>query len=123
VGYTADWVPDVRSGGRYTAEHASLREARALLAELGRGGRVVALDSRGDELSSRELSGRLEDWATPLLTLIVGGPAGLHREVLDRADRVWSLSRLTLAHEWVRALVAEQLYRAMSILRRTPYHR
>lgn len=121
--YSTEWVPDVRAGGRYSPEHARQREGRSLLARLGDRGRVVALDARGDLMSSRDLAERLESWATPGLTLVVGGPSGLHPDVLGRAERVWSLSPLTFTHEWVRALVAEQLYRALSIRRGTPYHR
>ena len=66
---------------------------------------------------------RLERWATPRLTLVVGGPLGLHRKLLERADGRWSLSPLTFPHELVRGLVAEQLYRALTILRRVPYHK
>ena len=55
----------------------------------------------------------LERWATPRLTLVVGGPLGLHRSLIERADETWSLSPATFPHELVRVLVAEQLYREL----------
>ena len=109
--YETAWVPDVRPGGRYTGDHARQREGRALLERSGR------------QIGSEELAERLERWASPSLTLVVGGPSGLDRAVLERADRSWSLSRLTFPHELVRGLVAEQVYRALTILRGLPYHK
>jgi len=121
--YETAWVPDVRPGGRYTGDHARQREGRALLERIGAGGSVVALERSGRQIGSEELAERLERWASPSLTLVVGGPSGLDRAVLERADRSWSLSRLTFPHELVRGLVAEQVYRALTILRGLPYHK
>ena len=123
VSYEADWVPDVKPGGRYSEEHATLREARSLIDRLVPKETVVALDGRGEALTSRRLADLLERWATPRATLIVGGPLGLHASVLERANHVWSLSPLTFPHELVRGLVAEQLYRAVTIRRGIPYHK
>ncbi len=123
VRYSADWVPDVKPGGRYSEEHALEREARLLLERVEDNERIVALHVEGRLLTSRELAERLEHWASPRLTLIVGGPLGLHSSVLRRAERNWSLSPLTFPHELVRGIVAEQLYRAMTIRRGMPYHK
>jgi 23S rRNA (pseudouridine1915-N3)-methyltransferase len=125
VHYDATWVPDVRAGGRYTKEHALEREARLLLERIGREKprTVVALHDRGELLTSRRLAERLESWATPGLTLVVGGPEGLHPSVCARADHAWSLSPLTFPHELVRGIVAEQLYRAVALCRGLSYPR
>jgi 23S rRNA (pseudouridine1915-N3)-methyltransferase len=123
VSYLADCVGEVRPGGRYSDDHVREREARALLAALDDKQTVVALDERGELFDSRRLAQALERWATPRATLIVGGSIGLHGSVLDRADHGWSLSRLTFPHELARALVAEQLYRAVTLLRGIPYHK
>ncbi len=82
------------------------------------------LERSGDELSSLELSERLRGAAstTARLTLVVGGTYGASDELLARADFKWSLSRLTLLHEWARVIVLEQLYRAAKIARNEPYH-
>jgi 23S rRNA (pseudouridine1915-N3)-methyltransferase len=116
-------VRETRAGGRYDDEHVRLRESEALLERHEGAGRLVALDRAGSMLDSAELAERLAAWATPRLSLAVGGPLGHHAALLERADALWSLSRLTLPHEFVRALVAEQLYRALTIRRGHPYHK
>lgn len=121
--YESAWVPEGDSGGLGAAERAREREAAALLARAGTGTRLVVLDPRGLALSSTELAQRIEAWATPHLTLVIGGADGLHDRVRAAADELWSLSPLTLTHEMARALVPEQLYRALSIRRGLPYHR
>ncbi len=121
--HESDHVADVRAGGRYTDEHAREREAASLLERSGGGGTLVALDRQGEQWSSRELADRIERWATPQLTLVIGGPTGLHASVLERAGFRWSLSRLTFPHELVRVLVVEQLYRALTLRRGLPYHK
>lgn len=101
------------------------QEGEALLAALRPQERVVALDVLGRTLATEDLAATLRDWQVDgrPAALLVGGPEGLSRAVLDRADEKWSLSRLTLPHPLVRIVVAEQLYRAWSLLRGHPYHR
>ncbi len=123
VRYSTDWVPDVKPGGRYSEEHALEREARLLLERVEDNQKIVVLHVEGQLLTSDELAERLEHWTSPRLTLIVGGPLGVHSSVLRRAERTWSLSPLTFPHELVRGIVAEQLYRAMTIRRGMPYHK
>ncbi len=123
AGYEARWVPEVRAGGRYSDDHVREREGDALRGAWPSAGTVVALDRGGALLDSDELARALERWSSPAATFLVGGPLGLHRAVLEAVDRVWSLSPLTFPHEVARALVAEQLYRAITILRGVPYHK
>jgi 23S rRNA (pseudouridine1915-N3)-methyltransferase len=123
VGYEARWVPEVRATGRYSDDHVREREGEALRSASPSAGTVVALDRSGGLLDSEELARMLERWANPAATFLVGGPLGLHRTVLEGSDRAWSLSPLTFPHEIARALVAEQLYRAVTILRGVPYHK
>jgi len=86
---------------------------------------VVALDEHGRQFSSVELAARLQHWMElgRDISLLIGGANGLARACLDRADEVWSLSRLTLPHVMARLVVVEQIYRAWSILEGHPYHR
>jgi 23S rRNA (pseudouridine1915-N3)-methyltransferase len=100
-------------------------EAARILAALGPREHVVALDERGKEFSSINLASWLEERRRSGLdlALVIGGPDGLADEVLKRSQQRWSLSRLTLPHGLVRVLVAEQLYRASTILAGHPYHR
>lgn len=101
------------------------QEGEALLAALRPQERVIALDVLGRTLSTDDLADTLRDWQVDgrPAALLVGGPEGLSRAVLERADEKWSLSRLTLPHPLVRIVVAEQLYRAWTLLRGHPYHR
>ncbi len=104
-----------------------LREEGArLLAAAPAGSRLVALDRAGRLYCTETLAAhlaRLAAHGTTRLTLLVGGPEGLSPECLARAEERWSLSRLTLAHPLVRVVLAEQLYRAWSIIHHRPYHR
>ena len=123
VRYATEWVAETAAGGRFTEKHAREREGRELLDKLEGAGRVIALDRHGASLTSPELAQRLERWATPRVTLVVGGPLGLDPAVTERAESGWSLSRLTFPHELARVLVAEQLYRSLTLLRGHPYHK
>jgi 23S rRNA (pseudouridine1915-N3)-methyltransferase len=100
-------------------------EGARQLATVPPGSRIVALDCNGRELDTQALAGRIETQlaAGHDLALLVGGPEGLAPECLAAAHERWSLSKLTLAHPVVRVVLAEQLYRAWSILRGLPYHR
>ncbi len=100
-------------------------EGERMLKAIPRNCYVVALDVRGRSWSTGQVSGKLEEWLAGGcdVALLVGGPEGLADSCLERADSCWSLSTLTLPHPLVRVVVAEQLYRAWSILRNHPYHR
>ena len=100
-------------------------EGEQLLAAVPKGARVVALDREGRELDTPLLAAELKTQMARGgdLALLVGGPEGLSAPCLARADARWSLSRLTLAHPVARVVVAEQIYRAWSILNNLPYHR
>jgi 23S rRNA (pseudouridine1915-N3)-methyltransferase len=98
-------------------------EGRRLLAAWPRRGVVVALAVEGVERTSPQLAGALQEWlARGGATFVVGGSLGLAPEVLARADEQLSLSRLTLPHQLSRVVLAEQLFRALKISRREPYH-
>jgi 23S rRNA (pseudouridine1915-N3)-methyltransferase len=106
-------------------ERAIAREGRSMLAAISSRDYVVALAIAGTAMSTEKLSAWLAERlreAKPLAFLI-GGPDGLAPECLERADRTWSLSPLTLPHALVRVVVAEQIYRAMSLNAGHPYHR
>lgn len=100
-------------------------EGRRMQEAIPKGALVIALDQRGREWDTQELARQLSDWLQMgrEVALLVGGPEGLAEDCLAQAERKWSLSRLTLPHPLVRVVVAEQLYRAWSILKNHPYHR
>lgn len=99
-------------------------EGRRMLAAAA-GHLRVCLDVRGQSVNTPALARRLEAWMADGrdVALLVGGPDGLDPSCLEGADWRWSLSPLTLPHGLVRVLVAEQLYRAWSVLAGHPYHR
>lgn len=100
-------------------------EGQALLAAVPGQALVVALDEGGDVVDTQAMAGRLARWQQSGrdVALVIGGAAGLDDAVRERADWVWSLSPLTFPHMLVRILVAEQIYRAWSLLNNHPYHR
>ena len=116
--------PGARGKGRDDAK-AMHDEGAAILATLSRDCHVVALDGRGKTWSSEELAVQLASWrmAGRDLAFLIGGPDGHAPEVLARADQRWSLGPLTLPHMLVRLVLAEQLYRATTIVAGHPYHR
>jgi len=85
----------------------------------------IALDLGGRAISTEGLAERVREWNRTgnQVAFLVGGPDGLDSDLLKEADERWSLSPLTLPHALVRVVLAEQLYRAISILHNQPYHR
>ncbi len=97
-----------------------------LLARLPERAQIVALTRSGRGMSSVDLAGYLQDHAlhsTPEVCFVIGGASGLDAGILDRAQKRWSLSDATLPHELARLVLAEQLYRAGTIIRNEPYHK
>jgi len=109
------------------ADIARLKRAEAEKIEkaIPRGAASIALDEGGETLSTEQWAQALRGWLQGGrdVAMIIGGPDGLAPEVLERAGRRWSLSRLTLPHGMVRVMVAEQLYRAWTRVTNHPYHR
>ena len=116
-------VEDKRRGA---AAELKQREAKLLRAAIPAGGRVVALDARGKPLDSAGLArqlGRWRDQGAGILAFVIGGADGLDASVLARAALVLSLGPMTWPHQLARIMLAEQLYRAETILSGHPYHR
>ena len=116
--------PEERGAGR-GADKAKALEGERILAAVPQGATLLALDERGRSVSTQGLSAMLSDWMRDAVhpVFAIGGADGLSDEVRSRAARLISLSALTLPHALVRVVLAEQLYRAWSILARHPYHR
>lgn len=100
-------------------------EGQRMFAALPRQARVIALDGRGEQWSSQALAKQLAAWMQDGrdLAFLIGGPDGLAPQCLMVAHQKWSLGALTLPHALVRIVLAEQLYRAVSMLGNHPYHR
>lgn len=120
----AEIKPESRGGGRPVGRLLEAEEKR-ILAAVPAGSLRIALDERGTLLATAELAGRIERWrhAGSDLAFIIGGPDGLAESLKRGAAFKWSLTPLTLPHGLARVVLAEQLYRAVSILHNHPYHR
>lgn len=101
------------------------KETKSILKFIEHGDFVIALDERGKELNTLELSQFIEKRMIAgdrRVVFVVGGAYGLDDAVIDRANFKWSLSKLTFPHQLVRLILAESVYRAFSVLKKEPYH-
>ncbi len=116
--------PEPRTTGKNTAQIMEA-EAQRILAALPQNCLNIALDERGAQPTTRQLAAQMQDWmrAGRDVAFIIGGADGLHESVKQTAQQTMALSALTLPHAMVRVLLAEQLYRAHSLLHNHPYHR
>jgi len=123
--FRLDTIPTVHRNKNDKSQQAMEAEGELILAKLQTTEQVVLLDERGKSLSSQEFADRLSEWQADGrdLCFVIGGPDGVSDAVRQRADRLWSLSKLTLPHGMARALLSEQLYRAWSLQSGHPYHR
>ena len=101
------------------------KEAQTIFAAIKPSEHIVALDVLGKQVSTPDLADKIKHWQMlgSDIALLIGGPDGLHDDVLAKAKEKMSLSKLTLPHPLVRVLLAEQLYRAWSINKGHPYHK
>lgn len=112
-------------GKNSSIEKAIAQEGDAMMNVIRDQDHVVALDLSGKAWSTEQLSEQLQSWREQArdAVLLIGGPDGLDRRCLARANQKWCLSNLTLPHPLVRVLLSEQLYRAWSITQNHPYHK
>lgn len=119
--FNSQWV--LMSHSSRDGEQARHEESEAILARLRPHEYVILLDERGTNLTSPELSETLQAvLARSSVTLVIGGAYGVSQALYNRANFVWSLSRLVFPHMLVRLIVEEQLYRAQEISLGGPYH-
>lgn len=121
-------VPDaveLRESPADTGDQRKLAEGALLLEKCHDGAALIALDERGKAITTPQFAERLAGWrdAGRSIALVIGGPDGLDESVRRRADMVVSFGAMTMPHQLVRVLAAEQLYRAMTVLSGHPYHR
>lgn len=115
--------PEKRAAGNNT-ENIQELEAKRILEAVGKDF-LIACDERGQEVTTLQLAEKMQFWQTlgRDASLVIGGADGLHASLKQRADWLWSLSKLTLPHAFVRVLLCEQLYRACTVNQNHPYHR
>ncbi len=116
--------PEPRTTGKTTTQIMEA-EAQRILAALPQNCLRIALDERGVQSTTKQLAAQMQDWmrAGRDVAFIIGGADGLHESVKQAAQQLLALSALTLPHAAVRVLLAEQLYRAHSLMHNHPYHR
>jgi len=125
--YPVEWslIPTPKNAATLTQPDLKKKEAEIILGLLAKDDFLIALDERGKQMTSEGLATFIQTRAndsTKKLVFLIGGVYGLDESILKRADYRWSLSQLTLPHQLVRLLLAEQLYRACTILRNEKYH-
>jgi 23S rRNA (pseudouridine1915-N3)-methyltransferase len=119
-------VTELEQGRARGVEEGIEEEGRRILSALRTDAVTVLLEIEGREWSSPALAAEVEKWqlaGTKEVAFVIGGHNGVSREVSERADLHWSLSRLTLTHEMARILLVEQLYRAYTIIHGWPYQK
>lgn len=118
-------IPAGKRGKNADVERITQKEGEQMLAAVHSGDHIITLDVPGKRISTEKLAKRLEQLLQggQHISILVGGPEGLAPQCREKAQESWSLSDLTLPHPLVRVLIAEQLYRAWSILKGHPYHR
>ena len=116
--------PEPRNSGKTTLQIMEA-EAQRILAALPQSCWRIALDERGIAPTTRQLAAQMQDWMREGrdVAFIIGGADGLHESVKQATQQLLALSALTLPHAMVRVLLAEQLYRAYSLMHNHPYHR
>lgn len=123
--FRLDTIATVRRSKNDKSQQAMEAEGEQLLSRLQATEKMILLDERGKQLSSKGLAAQLLDWQADGrdLCFVIGGPDGVTDACKQRADFNWSLSELTLPHGLARVLFAEQIYRAWSLQTGHPYHR
>ena len=118
-------IPAVKRGKNVDIKRITQAEEMKIINAIPDNARTVALDRRGKSWSSLGFSSKLRGWMDcgDSIALVIGGPEGLSDNFIKAADETWSLSELTFAHPLVRVILAEQIYRCLSILEGSPYHR
>jgi 23S rRNA (pseudouridine1915-N3)-methyltransferase len=116
--------PEPRTSGKSTVQIME-SEAQRIISALPKNCLRIALDEHGELPTTRQLAAQLQNWMREGrdVAFIIGGPDGLHQSIKQGAQHQLALSKLTLPHAFVRVLLAEQLYRAYSLMHNHPYHR
>ena len=125
--YPVEWklFPPAKNAASLTEEEIKRSEAAALLNALQNDDVLIALDENGKQWNSLELADFIQQKANESsrnIIFLIGGAYGLHESILKRSNNKWSLSKLVFPHQLVRLILAEQVYRACTIIRNEKYH-
>lgn len=118
-------MPAISRQKGLTTPQIKAQEADLINKQIKSGSFNIALDEKGRSLKTKDVAQQLEQWQMngQDVNIIVGGADGLDSSIIQQAQLSWSLSKLTFPHQLVKVIVAEQLYRAHSLLSNHPYHR
>ena len=118
------YIPAIKNSKNFSTEELKKEEGKLLQKVIGNDDFVTLLDEKGKKFTSLEFSQWIDKqrFTTKKLVFIIGGAFGFSKEIYDRADFLLSLSKMTFSHQIVRAIFAEQLYRAMTIIKGEKYH-
>lgn len=125
IPYEFQVLPDIKNSKNLSESLQKEKEGELLLTQLNPGDELILLDERGSEFSSPEFARFLEKkmlGGTKTLVFVIGGPYGFSQKIYDAAKSKISLSKMTFSHQLIRLIFAEQLYRALTILKGEPYH-
>ncbi len=125
--YPVEWtiIPLLKNSGMLSEVDLKKKEGEVILNWLQKEDYLIALDERGKQLSSEDLAAfimKRSNESVKNLVFLIGGAYGIDEAVMKRADFKWSLSQLVFPHQLVRLILAEQVYRACTILRNEKYH-
>src|SRR5436190_8522971 len=125
--FSVEWniIPVPKNAGMMSEMDLKKKEGEMIIDWLKKDHYLVALDEHGKEISSEKLADFLQLRANDsikTLVFVIGGPFGLDEAVLQKANYKWSLSKLTFPHQLARLILAEQVYRACTIIRNEKYH-
>lgn len=118
-------IPELKNVSALSKEQIKSKEGELILKNIRTTDDVILLDERGKEFSSMELARIIQDkinYGGRDIVYVIGGAYGFSEEVYARANSKLSLSRMTFSHQMVRAIFAEQIYRAFTIMKGEPYH-
>lgn len=125
--FPVEWTlfPVPKNAAVMSEEDLKKKEAEMLMAQIKKDDFIIALDEFGKQLDSMELAKFIQSRANESIkriVFIIGGAFGLHSNLLSVSNYKWSLSKLTFPHQLVRLILAEQVYRACTILKNEKYH-
>jgi len=125
--YNVDWkiIPSYKNGANISIEELKKYEGEMILKQLKPDDSLILLDEKGKQFTSEQLAGLIQLNANKSirnLTFLIGGAFGVTKEINKRANHTWSLSQLVFPHHLVRLILAEQIYRACTIIKNEKYH-
>ncbi len=118
-------IPDIRDRKNLSPKMVKKKEAEIILSQIPKSSILILLDERGTEFRSLDFAGFLQkqmNSGCKELVFLIGGAYGVSESIYKKADYTISLSQMTYTHQFIRLMIAEQLYRAMTILKNEPYH-